>query len=293
MSLYRFIEAEKVNHAIRLLCRVLEVCRSSFYDWRAGNTWTGGENGRLTPLIRAIHRQSRGTYGSPRVTAELKAQGFDVGRRRVARVMQANGISGKPKRRFRGSTTRSAHALPVAPNMLQRQFEVAAPNAAWVGDITYLSVRAGWVYLAVIIDLFSRKVVGWALQSHMETELVLEALDQAVATRVDVVGTIHHTDRGSQYASGRYRAALQAAGLSQSMSRKGDCWDNAVAESFFGTLEQELVPKAGWESLAAARDAVGDYIHRFYNAERRHSTLGQVSPIDFEHQHQTAGRQVA
>ena len=293
MSTYRFIESEKANHSVRMLCRVLHACRSSFYEWLEGRTWTGREDAALLVHIKAIHRRSRGTYGSPRVTAELQAQDFAVGRRRVARLMSEHGLTGTPKRRFRGTTTTSDHNLEVAPNVLDRQFTVDRPNTAWVGDITYLPVTGGWVYLAVLIDLFSRKVVGWALHDNMETTLCLEALRQAVATRWDVEGAVHHSDRGSQYASKAYREALEAAKLTQSMSRKGNCWDNAVVESFFGTLEQELVPDEPWTDLVAARAAIGDYIHRFYNPERRHSTLGQISPVAFETIHQTAGRQVA
>jgi transposase InsO family protein len=177
--------------------------------------------------------------------------------------------------------------------VVDRQFVVEQPNAVWVADITYLRVSRGWAYLAVLIDLFSRKVVGWALQDNMATSLCLNALRQAVTTRDLTEGAVHHSDRGSQYASKAYRQALQSAGMTQSMSRKGNCWDNAVAESFFGTLEQELVPDKPWPDLIAARKAVGDYIHQFYNHERRHSTLGQISPVAFETNHQTAERQVA
>ena len=258
--------------------------RSCFYEWAAGNTWTGKEDAALAVHIKAIHRRSRGTYGSPRITAELREQGLPVGRRRVARLMEKHDLSGVPKKRFRGSTTDSEHKLAVAANLLDRQFDVDQPNRTWVGDITYLPVAGGWVYLAVLIDLFSRKVVGWAVRDNMQTGLCLEALRSAVATRGDVQGVLHHTDRGSQYASADYKAALAAGGFAQSMSRKGNCWDNAVAESFFGTLKQELVKGRAWPNIDAARADVGDYIHRFYNQERRHSTLGQVSPVDFEKQ---------
>lgn len=293
MSTYRFIAAEKANHSVRMLCRVLQACRSSFYEWLRGRTWLGRENAALLVHVKAVHRRSRGTYGSPRITAELQAQGMRVGRRRIARLMREHKVTGTPKRRFRGTTTDSSHTLEVAPNMLDRKFCVEKPNTAWVADITYLPVAKNWTYLAVLIDLFSRKVVGWALNDNMETSLCLDALQRAVATRGPVEGTLHHSDRGSQYASRAYRHALASAGMTQSMSRTGNCWDNAVAESFFGTLEQELVPNKPWPDLFAARKAVGDYIHHFYNNERRHSTLGQISPVAFETFHQTAGRQVA
>jgi transposase InsO family protein len=276
-----------------MLCRVLCVSRSSFYDWFDGRTWAGREDAALVVHIKAIHRRSRGTYGSPRIAAELREQGFCVGRRKVARLMREHRISGAPKKRFRGTTTTANPEAEVVPNVLARKFMVERPNSAWVGDITYLAVKGGWVYLAVLIDLFSRKVVGWAVRDNMATPLCLEALRQAVTTRQVVEGAIHHTDRGSQYTSQEYRAALDKAGLVPSMSRKGNCWDNAVAESFFGTLEQELVPDEPWDNLLAARRNVGDYIHRFYNPERRHSTLGNVSPIAFENIHQTACRQIS
>lgn len=293
MSAYRFIDAEKVNHSIRMLCRVLRVSRSWFYAWIGGRTWTRGHDSAAMVHIKAIHRRSRGTYGSPRIAAELRAQGIPIGRRRVARIMRDSGLSGTPKRRFKGSTTDSDHSNEVAPNLLDRKFEIGRANAVWVGDITYLPVSGGWVYLAVLIDLFSRKVVGWSMADNMETKLCLQALEQAVTTRQGAVGTMHHSDRGSQYASNAYKAALKKFGMVASMSRKGNCWDNAVAESFFGTLEQELVKGDCWDDIAAARNAVGDYIHCFYNQERRHSKLGYLSPVEFESINQTAGRQVA
>ena len=199
--------------------------------------------------------------------------------------MREHGLSGTPKRMFKGTTTDSSHTLAVAENVLQRDFRADAPNRLWVGDITYLLTRDGWVYLAVLIDLFSRKIVGWALASHMRTELCLDALRQATGTRQPPPGLVHHTDRGSQYASSAYQDALKCVGATASMSRKGNCWDNAVAESFFGTLEQELVNRLErpWATEGEARDALTDYIHRFYNPIRRHSVLGYRSPINFEH----------
>ena len=276
-----------------MLCRVLQVSRSAYYEWVAGRTWKQKRDRMLEVHIRAAHRRSHGTYGSPRIRAELRALGLPVGRRSVARLMKRIGISGTPKKRFRGSTTDSDHQLQIAPNLLKRQFQVCQPNTAWVGDITYLPVQDGWVYLAVLIDLFSRKVVGWAVQETMETELCLKALRRAVTARGNVQGTIHHTDRGSQYASKAYRSSLARSGFVQSMSRKGNCWDNAVAESFFGTLEQELMPEQPWRDVEAARAAVGRYIHHYYNLVRRHSTLGYISPISFETAHKAAERQAA
>jgi putative transposase len=294
VSAYRFMRSEEANHTVRMMSRVLRVSRLAYYAWRDGQTHVArpGEAALLV-LVRAIHRRHKGRYGAPRITAELRAQEFLVNRKRVARVMRQHELVGRPRRAFRGSTTDSDHAEPVAPNLLERQFHAEAPNRAIVGDITYLPTRASWVYLAVLIDLYSRKVVGWAMADTMHTSLCLTALGRMLASRGAMPGAIHHTDRGSQYASGAYRAALEAAGLRQSMSRKGDCWDNAVAESFFGTLEQELVPDEPWRDLAEARRAVSAYIHGYYNRDRRHSTLGYRTPREFEDLHQAAAEAAA
>ena len=289
MTTYRFIEAEKANHTVRMICRVLRVSRAAYYAWRDAQEVVGVDaDARLRVHVRGLHRASRGTYGSPRMTAALRKQGVVVNHKRVARIMREEGLQGAPRRRFRGSTTDSAHARPVAPNVLARDFSVTAPNVAWVGDITYLPVGGGWAYLAVLIDLYSRKVVGWALDEHMRTELCLAALDRAVVVRRPPVGLVHHSDRGSQYASAEYVEALQRVGIVQSMSRKGNCWDNAVAESFFGTLEQELGGRARWTSVSQARDEVGRWIHDFYNDTRLHSTIGFHSPVEYEALHRAS-----
>ena len=212
----------------------------------------------------------------------LNTAGHAVGRRRVARLMREEGLRGRPTRRFRGNTTDSRHDQPVAPNLLARNFTTEAPNIAWVGDITYLWTASGWCYLAVLLDLFSRKVVGWALDTHMRDDLCLDALHQAVTLRNPPPGLLHHTDRGSQYASHAYQKALADLGARPSMSRKGNCWDNACAESFFGTLKQELGADTNWADVHEARRAVGEYLHHFYNPVRLHSTLGHQSPIAFE-----------
>lgn len=290
------MEAEKAHWSVRTMCAVLAVSRSAYYAWRAGGRSKRTiADAALEVHVKAIHRRSRGTYGAPRITAELIAEGHDVGRGRVARLMRALGLVGTPKRRFQPRTTDSNHENRPADNLLNRQFTAKAPNEAWVGDITYLATKAGWVYLAVLIDLFSRKVVGWSLQTHMRTELCLEALRQAVCLRRPAAGLLHHTDRGSQYAGADYGKALRQLGAVVSMSRRGNCWDNAVAESFFGTLEQELVrPLAAcWADDVAARAAVGKYIHDWYNRRRRHSTLGYVSPIDFEVAHNMTAKSAA
>ena len=288
MTAYQFIDAERATWPVRVMCRALRVARSAYYDWKQGKTSPRtADDAALAVHIKVIHRTSRGTYGVPRVLAELRAEGHLVGKDRVGRLMREQGLTGTPKRRYRPTTTDSDHDDRVAENLLDRKFDTSAPNQAWVGDITYLATKAGWVYLVVLLDLFSRKVVGWALQPHMQTALCLQALRQAVATRRPGPGLVHHSDRGSQYTSDDYQAALEAIDAIPSMSRKGNCWDNAVAESFFGTLEQELVLQQEelWPDEAAARAAVGEYIHDFYNQRRRHSTLGQLSPVQFEVAH--------
>ena len=295
MTTYQFIDAEKATWSVRALCAALRVARSAYYAWKGGTRCARATaDVALGVHIKAIHRRSRGTYGVPRMLVELRAEGHRVGHGRVARLMREQGLAGTPKRRFRPTTTDSNHTNRVAENLLNRQFTVTGPNQAWVGDITYLRTRAGWVYLAVLLDLFSRKVVGWSLRGHMQTELCLQALHQAVATRHPGPGLLHHTDRGSQYTSDDYQDELKALGATPSMSRKGNCWDNAVAESFFGTLEQELVRQQGeWADEEAVYAAVSDYIHGFYNQRRRHSTLGQLSPVDFEAAYWAAQQAVA
>ena len=279
---YEFIAAEKARWPVRRLCVALEVSRSAFYDWLAADK-RSSKSSRLDVHIRAIHRRSRGTYGSPRVHAELVDEGWTIGVNRVAARMQSLGLSGIPKRKKRVATTVVGTEDKFASNALNREFSVEQPNQAWVADITYLATDAGWVYLSVLIDLHSRRVVGWAMADHMETRLCLDALHQAVALRQPPPGLLHHSDRGTQYTSYAYQAALTALQARPSMSRKGNCWDNAVAESFFGTLEQELVRQSsGWADLEEAKKAVADYIHAFYNRVRRHSNNGQRSPVDFE-----------
>ena len=276
------IRAEKANFPVAFMCRQLGLSPSGYYAWeRRGASRRRQEDEALIPKIRESHRASRGTYGSPRIYDDLKDQGEAVGRHRIARLMRENGITARPLKRFR-RTTDSNHDLPVAPNLLERDFEAARPNQVWVGDITYIWTGSGWTYLAVIVDLFSRRVVGWALDDNMRAELVLKALEKAVGLRQLEPGLIFHSDRGSQYASGDYRKALAAAGITASMSRKGDCWDNAVAESFFSTLKRELVSKCYWLNMKAVRMAVHEYIEAFYNGRRKHSTNGNLSPVEHE-----------
>jgi putative transposase len=236
----------------------------------------------LSQEIQQIHQASRETYGSPRIHAALVAKGFQVGRQRVVRLMAKLGVGARPKRKFK-ATTDSEHDLPIAQNVLARDFTTPEPDRAWVADMTYIWTTEGWLYLAVIIDLFSRRVVGWSMAEHMRTELVLTALDAALGQRVpSQTGLVFHSDRGSQYASGDYRAALLKAEITCSMSRRANCWDNAVAESFFGTLKTELIHPRIFSSVAVARTIIAEWIEVFYNRQRIHSTIGYLSPVQFE-----------
>ena len=274
--------AEKAEYPVTLMSRLLQVSRSGFYAWykRAESARARSDRALLID-IKAAHHVSRGVYGSPRVHRELLAQGHTVGRDRVARVMRENGLRGKRKRRFR-NTTQSNHRHPVAPNVLEREFTVEQPNTAWVGDITYVWTLEGWLYLAVIIDLYSRRVVGWAMSNRIDQALTLRALRMALNACEPGAGLIHHTDRGSQYAANDYRKLLNARGITCSMSRKGNCWDNAVAESFFATLKVEFVHETLFHTRAQATREIFEYIEVFYNRVRRHSSLDYVSPMEFE-----------
>ena len=276
------IEAEKENFPVAIMCKQLGVSRGGYYAWKHRDpSHRQKMDEELVVHIKKSHTESRGTYGSPRVLDDLKGEGFQVGRKRVARLMREQGITGNAPRPFR-RTTDSNHKLDVADNLLDRQFEVAAPDTAWSTDITYVRTWQGWLYLAVVIDLFSRRVVGWSMATHMRTSLVLGALDMALGRRRPGPGMLHHSDRGSQYASHDYRDALKEHHITCSMSRKGNCWDNAVVESFFGTLKQELLYRRPWPSPKMARGAIAEYIEVFYNRKRKHSTLRNISPAEFE-----------
>lgn len=268
------------------MCRVLSLSRSGLYAWRRRHRVSprAREECVLRSRIRIIHAASRGTYGSPRVRAQLRKDHMYVGKSRVERLMREEGLRGKVRRRFR-VTTQCDPTLAAAPNTLDRNFTANAPDQVWAGDITYLPLASGgFAYLAVIVDLFSRRVVGWAMAQHLRTELVEDALDCALGARTPAASLLHHSDRGCQYTSTNYRAKLERLGVRVSMSRPGNCYDNAVVESFFGTLKQELVRDAHWDSYADARAAVHDYIEVFYNRKRLHSSIGYVSPKDFEAQ---------
>ena len=270
------------------LCRALGVSKSGYYAWRGrAPSARVRRDGELLAQIRETHARSRATYGSPRVHAELRAQGTRCARKRVARLMRAAGLSARrPRRAVR--TTDSRHALPVAANLLRRDFSASAPDRRWAADITYVPTAEGWLYLAVILDLFSRRVVGHACGASLATALVAEALARACGRRRPVAGLLHHSDRGSQYASAEYQAQLAQAGAEASMSRRGDCYDNAAVESFFGTLKTELVHGRRYATRAEARADIFEYIEVFYNGERRHSTLGYLSPTEYEARHAAA-----
>jgi transposase InsO family protein len=279
---FAFIDVEKASYPMRILCRVLQVSRSGYYAWRARKPSARNlEDERLRPKIAEAFKIGRGTYGSPRVRAELVDQGFEIGRKRVARLMRELGLQGVSPRKFR-VTTNSDHDHPIAENVLDRDFEASGPNKKWATDITYIYTGEGWLYLAVVMDLYSRRIVGWSTADHLKTELCLDALQMALDHRAGVEGLIHHSDRGVQYASDRYREALTAEGIECSMSRRANCWDNSVAESFFGTLKNELIYRRPWSTREEARDAIGEYIEIFYNRIRRHSTIGGMSPTKFE-----------
>ena len=282
MSCYQYIQEKKAQYPVSILCKVLTVSRSGFYNWQQkGSPLPGEKEDFLRLHIRAIHTQSRKTYGAPRITIALRNQGIRVGHNRVARIMREEGINGLPKKKYRKRSKPSQTPIE-APNILERNFETTAPNKAWVGDITYIWTTQGWLYLAVLIDLYSRRVVGWEASDNMESELCQEALRKAVILRSPSKGLIHHTDRGSQYTSTAYLSQLSQAGLHKSFSRVGDCWDNAVAESFFGTLKTELIYRYVWKSKELVLAAIQDYIHNFYNPVRIHSANNGLSPIKAE-----------
>lgn len=269
------------QYPLRLMCRVLQVSPAGFYAWqRRAPSARQEQDTRLGVAIAAAHRRSRRRYGSPRIHEDLRDSGARVGRKRVARLMRAAGLAGTPRRRFRVTTQADERHAP-APNWLGRQFTVPQPNQVWATDVTYLRTAQGWLYLAVILDLASRRLVGWALAPRLDRHLVLTALHQALVTRRPGAGLLHHSDRGHTYTCHEYQAALATAGITVSMSRRGDCWDNAVVESFFATLKRELVSQEHWSTREQAHHAVRDYL-AWYNQQRRHSALGYLSPVAFE-----------
>jgi len=290
---FDFIEAEKAKYSVQRLCSMLRVSRAGYYASRVrGPSKRAVEDARLSTLVVQAHRVSRGTYGSPRVLKELRESGEWIGRRRVARLMKERSLSGEMAKKWRhpaGALTSD----PCEPNKLDRDFTAPAPNRLWASDITYVRTWEGWLYVAVVIDLFSRRVVGWSIQRHMKTDLVLSALTMAVGMRLPPSGLLAHSDRGSQYTSYDYQSALKAHDIECSMSGRGNCWDNAVVESFFGTLKKDLIYRRSWATRDEAAAAIHEYIEVFYNRIRRHSTLGGKSPAAFEATYQHGFSQAA
>lgn len=279
---YRAIKDNAGRFAVNLMCSALEVSTSGYYAWQGRPESPRAQaNRRLLSEIRDAHRRSRCTYGSPRITHELRADGRCVGENRIARLMRAAQIRAKSARKWR-ATTQSAHRLPVAENTLDRGFSVAQPNHVWAGDISYVWTAQGWLYLAVVIDLYSRAVIGWAMGERLTAALATQALTMALWRRKPNRGLLHHSDRGIQYAAGDYQRLLVDHGIACSMSRKGNCWDNAVVESFFHTLKVELVHHRRYLTRDEARQDIFEWIEVFYNRQRRHSTLGYRSPAEFE-----------
>lgn len=279
---FQFIKKNASVFPTDLLCTVLRVSRSSYYAWqRRPESKRAAANRKLLCYIKEAYKQGQRGYGYPRVCRELRRQGMPCSYKRVARLMRENGIRAKQSRKFK-ATTNSKHNLPVAPNLLKRNFLATAPNQKWVTDITYIPTREGWLYLAVMIDLYSRRVVGWSMDRRMTVDLVIDALQMALASRNVDAGLIHHSDRGSQYASAAYQAQLKRAGILCSMSGKGDCWDNAVAESFFHTLKVERVNHEDYQTREQAKASIFDFIEIFYNRKRLHSTLNYATPVEFE-----------
>lgn len=279
---YRVIHEHDRRYPIRLMCRALAVSPAGYYAWRGRPESPRSIQARtLLSAIRVIHRESRETYGSPSIWDALRKQGHHLGEHRVARLMRQAGIRAKTVKKWR-ATTQSQHRFPVAANTLDRQFTVEAPNQVWAGDLTYVWTTEGWLYLAVLLDLYSRRVIGWAMSNRLTVDLAEGALTMALANRTPLGGLLHHSDRGSQYAATRYQQVLVTHGITASMSRKGNCWDNACVESFFGTLKRELVYHRRYVTREEAKQDIFEYIEVFYNRQRRHSTLGYDSPAEYE-----------
>jgi putative transposase len=281
---FGFIASVEKAFPVSAMCRVFSVTRQGYYAYLKRQAAKQPAELELQGHVKQAYAEGRGAYGSPRIVAALRDKGVPASKRRVERTMRALGLQGRKRRRFR-VTTKANPAHPVAANLLDRNFTADRPNQRWVTDISYVWTDEGWCYLAVILDLFSRAVVGWALDTTLTTQLPLRALDMAVRRRVPGASLLHHSDRGCQYTSQEYREALDDLGIDVSMSRKGNCWDNAVAESFFSTIKAELVHDRRWPTRLELRAAVFEYIEVFYNRQRLHSTLGYKSPIQFETDH--------
>jgi putative transposase len=279
---YRFIEDHRRSWPVRLMCQVLEVTPGGYYGWRGRPASARAQTSEaLVGAIREVHGEAKARYGSPRIHAELVARGKPCCVNTVARLMREHGIAAKTKRKFR-CTTDSNHGQPVAENVLDRGFEPEAADRAWTADITYIPTREGWLYLAAVEDLHSRRIVGWSMSERIDSRLVVDALEMAVARRLPGVGLVAHSDRGSQYASEHYQRVLAGHGITCSMSRRANCWDNAPMESFFATLKKELVHDEDYQTREEARASLFEFIEVFYNRVRRHSALGYKSPIEYE-----------
>jgi len=282
---YAVITRHRGEFDVRLMCRVLDVSPSGYYaSLKRPPSWHAFWDEVLMAHVCVAHAESNGTYGAPRLVDELRDEGLATSKKRLSRLMRAADLVARPRKAPRVNTTDSNHQHPIAPNLLARKFDVNGVmlDRVWVADITYLPTREGFLYLAVILDLASRRCIGWSMRDSLETDLALNALRMAYDARRPAEGVIHHSDRGSQYASADYRSALEQYGMIASMSRKGDCYDNAVVESFFSTLEFELIMQHDWHTREEARRAVFRYIETWYNRKRRHSTLGNISPAQYE-----------
>jgi putative transposase len=278
-----FIEDHRDSYPVQLMCRVLEVSPAGYYAWRSRpQSARSAANSELLSAIKQVHQDNRGRYGSPRIHIALQNQGRGVSRGRIERLMRRHGVRAIMARPRRVRTTDSHHDLPIAPNLLDRNFTASAPNRVWLADITYIETGEGWLYLAAVMDLFSRKIVGWAMRDHLRTELASTALAMAIRRQRPPQGLVHHSDRGIQYAAHDYRTRLQSAGIQASMSRKADCYDNAPMESFFHTLKTELVHHCRYPTRAEAQRDIFAFIEGFYNRTRLHSSIGYISPIDME-----------
>ncbi|WP_423822904.1 IS3 family transposase [Salinisphaera sp. SPP-AMP-43] len=279
---YAFIRSAQSAHHVAMLCRVLGVSRSGFYDWQRRKPSRRSQNDKtLVTRIGEIQQASRHAYGYRKSWAALERAGITCGKHRVARLRREHGIWAKRRRRF-VTATRARHTVDRAPNRLARCFQTSAPDRVWVGDVTFIPTREGWLYLAIQVDLYARSVIGWAMSSRNNSALVANALDMAIEQRQPRPGLIHHTDQGQTYIAASYQKRLHDHGMILSMSRRGDCWDNAVAESFFATLKFELMDRKPFESRRAARAAIFEYIEVFYNRQRLHQTLGYRTPLEVE-----------
>jgi putative transposase len=278
---YAFIRKHEHEYRVSSMCRVMQVSRSGYYAWRERPPKDSAQDNELLMQIRRVHMQSRQAYGAKKTWLALKSQGIACGKHSVARLRKQAGIEARRKRRFRITVENHATA-PAAPNLVQQQFRVDHPNRIWVGDMTFIRTRQGWLYLAILLDLYSRKVVGWSMSDRPDLALILNALDMALEQRQPRTGLIHHTDQGPIYAARKYRERMAVHGIQPSMSAKGNAYDNAVAESFFGNLKNEVIHHIDFESRDKARAAVFDYIELFYNRSRMHQSLGYLSPVEFE-----------